>query len=170
MGEIQFLKRLPYLSGLVALALPSLDRTKSMIPQGPLFHKPKSIIAAKNILYATVFLGILSSLIGEFSAGLQTYTTLQGLVTTILTLGLLIIAIRQIGLGRRWARTVLLVLIIIGLLAAPIYVPFIFRTSMVLGFLFVLQTILQIMALAFLYSRESNTWLNSFKNKAVAAD
>ncbi len=30
-----------------------------MIPSDPLFHKPKSIIAAKNILFATIFLDII---------------------------------------------------------------------------------------------------------------
>jgi len=38
--------------------------------------------------------------------------------------------------------------------------------SLVLGFLFVLQTILQVRALVFLYSKESNAWFNSFKNEA----
>ena len=74
-----------------------------MIPQGPLFHKPQSIIAAKNILYAAIFLGIFSSLIGEFSMNQHNYSSLPGLVTTIVTFGLLFIAIRQIGLGRKWA-------------------------------------------------------------------
>lgn len=141
-----------------------------MSPQGPLFHKPKSIIAAKNILYASVFLGILGSLIGEFSTDLQNYSSLRGLVITIGSLGLLLIAIRQLGLGRKWARTVLLILLLFGLLSAPIYAPFLFRNSLLLGFLFVLQCILQIMALAFLYSKESNVWFNSFKKDGLLSD
>lgn len=141
-----------------------------MSPQGPLFHKPKSIIAAKNILYASVFLGILGSLIGEFSTDLQNYSSLRGLVITIGSLGLLLIAIRQLGLGRKWARTVLLILLLFGLLSAPIYAPFLFRNSLLLGFLFVLQCILQITALAFLYSKESNVWFNSFKKDGLLSD
>jgi hypothetical protein len=137
-----------------------------MIPPGPLFRKPKSIIAAKNILYATILLVILSALLGEFSTNLHNLSSRQGLVTTVITLGLLFIATHQIALGRKWARTLLLILIIMGLLAAPYYVPFIFKESMAFGFLFVLQSILQIIALVFSYKKNSTLWFNSFKADA----
>ena len=103
-----------------------------MIPQGPLFHKPKSAIAANGILYATILLVIPGYLIGEFSVGLP------GLITTMVTIGLLMIS-------------VFLILVIILLHAALTLVPFFFRISLVLGFVFVLQTFLQIRALVFLY-------------------
>ncbi|HZK64391.1 MAG TPA: hypothetical protein VFC34_09610 [Puia sp.] len=92
-----------------------------MIPQGPQFHKPKSIIAASGILYATIVLVILGFLVGEFSAGLQ------GLITTMVTIGLLNIIMSQIGLGRKWARTVFLILVIIPVTrrtdTCPIFLP-----------------------------------------------
>jgi len=43
-------------------------------------------------------------------------------------------------------------------------VPFIFKVSLVLGFLFVLQMLLQILALVYLYSKSGNEWFSSFKN------
>ncbi len=52
------------------------------------------------------------------------------------------------------------------LLAAPIYAPFVSRERLAFGFLFVLQGILQIMALIFLYSKSSSNWYNSFKTNA----
>ena len=113
---------------------------------------------------------MVSSLIGEFSTTLHNYSNLQGLVTTLITLGFLFVAIRQISLGRKWARTVLLILIVFGLLAALIFAPMIFRTSLALGFLFVLQSILEILALVFLYRKESNTWFNSLKNEVQITD
>jgi len=107
---------------------------------------------------------ILGYLIGEFSAGLP------GLITTMVTIGLLIIIMSQIGLGRKWARTVFLILVIIVLHAALTLVPFFFSNSRVPGFLFVFQTILQVRALVFLYSKESNAWFDSFKNGAGVTD
>jgi hypothetical protein len=134
-----------------------------MIPPGALFHKPKSIIAAKNILYACIFLAIVSSLVGEFSSGLLNYTSLQGLITSIVTFVVLFIIARNIGLGRKWARTLFLILFILWVLAMPMYATFIFRASLVLGFLLVLQSGLQIMALAFLFNNKSSLWFNGIK-------
>jgi hypothetical protein len=134
-----------------------------MIPPGPLFHKPKSILASRNILYATLFLGVLGSAIGEFSAGMHSYSNPLAISTTIISFVLQLVIIRQIGFGHKWARTVLLILFILGMLATPLYVPFLFKTSLALGFLFALQMILQIMALVFLFSKNSNVWFNRVK-------
>jgi hypothetical protein len=135
-----------------------------MKPEGPLFHKPKSIVAAKNILYATVFLTVVSSLIGEFSAGMHNYSSIEGLVSTVLTIGLVVIVIREVGFGHKWARTLFLILFIIGMVAMPFYISTLFNASIVLGFLFILQVLLQMLALYFLFSKTSSIWLNSFKN------
>jgi hypothetical protein len=134
-----------------------------MNPEGPLFHKPNSIIAAKNILYATVFLDIISSSIGEFSAGMHNYSSVQGLASTILSIGLLVIIIREIGLGHKWARTLFLILFILEMLSMPFYISILFNASIVLGFLFILQVLLQIVALYFLFSKKSSNWFNRFK-------
>jgi hypothetical protein len=139
-----------------------------MKPEGPLFHKPNSIVAAKNILYATIFLDIISSLIGEFSAGMHNYSSIRGLASTIIALALLMIIIREIGLGHKWARTLFLILFILGIIASPFLVSILFKASIVLGFLFILQVLLQMLVLYFLFSKTSSKWFNSFKKGGAA--
>ncbi len=133
-----------------------------MIPAGPLFHKPKSIIAARNILYASLFLGVIGFLIREFITILPEPLHFPMLITNLIILLLLFIAIRYIGFGKKWARTLFLILFIINAGASPIYVPFIFKANLVLGFLFILQILLQILAIRYIYSKTSNEWFNSF--------
>ena len=77
---------------------------------------------------------------------------------------LLFIAIRFIGFGKKWARNLFLFVFIFLVAASPNYLPFIFKVSLALGFLFVLQMLLQILALVYLYSKSSNEWFSSFKN------
>ena len=135
-----------------------------MIPTGPLFHKPKSIIAARNILYTALFLEalvfILQQVIGETPA----HTDVKVVFSNGILLVLLYVAIRYIGFGKKWARILFLVLFVMIVLASEIFVPFLFRISLALGFLFILQMLLQVLAIVFLYSKSSNEWFNSFDN------
>ncbi len=136
-----------------------------MKPEGPLFHKPKSIVAAKNILYATVFLDIISSLIGEFSAGMHNYSSIRGLASTVISILLLLLIIREIGLGHKWARTLFLILFILAVIGMPFYISILFDASIVLGFLFILVVLLEILALYFLFSKSSSNWFNRFTDE-----
>ena len=145
-----------------SFTLSSLPQFPHMIPAGPLFHKPKSIIAARNILYASLFLGFLGLLIREYSIILPDPLHIRTLIPNLIILLLLFIAVRYIGYGKKWARALFLILFIINVAASPFYVPFIFKTSLVLGFLFILQILLQILALRYVYSKTSNEWFNSF--------
>lgn len=135
-----------------------------MIPAGPLFHKPKSIIAARNILYASLFLGVLGFLISEFSSITPGPLNMRTLISNLIILLFLFVAIYYIGFGKKWAKTLFLVLFIINAGASPFYVPFIFKASLVIGFLFILQMLLQILAVVYLFSQSSKEWFNSFKN------
>ena len=75
---------------------------------------------------------------------------------------LLYVAIRYIGFGKKWARILFLVLFVLLVLASEIFIPFLFRTNLALGFLFILQMLLQVLALVFLFSKSSNEWFNGF--------
>jgi hypothetical protein len=131
-----------------------------MIPSGPLFHKPNSILAAKNILYASIFLGLLGILISSFgTAASISYTSVLSNLTLLV---LLFIAVRYMGLGKTWARNLFLILFICNLIASRFYLPFALRTSTALAYLFILQLLLQIAALVFIYKRSSTEWFNRF--------
>ncbi len=135
-----------------------------MIPAGPLFHKPKSIIAVRNILYASLFLGVIGFLIRAFVTILPEPLNIRIFISNLIILLLLFIAIRYIGFGKKWARNIFLILFIINAGASPIYLPFIFKANLVLGFLFILQILLQILALRYVYSKTSNEWFNRFES------
>jgi hypothetical protein len=133
-----------------------------MIPTGPLFHKPKSIRAARNILYASLFLEVLVFIIQQFNWTTPGHPDIRILLSNGLLLVLTYVAIRYLGFGKKWARILFLVLFILNVLASKTFVPFLFKTNLALGFLFILQMLLQILALVYLYSKSSNDWFNSF--------
>ncbi len=134
-----------------------------MIPAGPLFHKPKSILAARNILYASLFLSVIGLLIRQFTST-EGHLNAPALLQTTALLVILFVAIYNIGFGRKWARTLFLVLFILGVASSLMFISVIFTTNLVLGFLFIIQLLLQIVALVYLYSKTSNDWFNSFRS------
>jgi hypothetical protein len=136
------------------------------IPPGPLFHKPASIVAAKNILYAGLFLTILTWALGWWTTTIYAQAPIQSVVTLIVIVGITIALIKCIGLGIKWARVVLLVLFILGLAVLPWTLVALFKASMVVAVLSLLQAILQIVALYYLFSRASTQWFNRVKEKA----
>jgi hypothetical protein len=135
------------------------------IPPSPLFHKPASIVAAKNILYAGIFLSVLTWALGWWTTTLYATAPVQNLVTLIVTIGIVFALIKCIGLGMKWARVVLLVLFLLGLALFPWTFVAVLKASILLAVLILLQTILQIIALYYLFSRASTQWFNRVKEK-----
>jgi hypothetical protein len=135
-----------------------------MIPAGPLFHKPKSILAARNILFASLFLAILVFILRQFILFQHLQLNMLVLISNGALLVLLYVAIHYIGFGKKWARTLFLILFIVNIISSVRYVPFILKANIVLGFLIILQMLLQIIALVYLYSKNSRDWFNSFDN------
>lgn len=131
-----------------------------MIPQGPLFHKPTSIVAAMNILYATLFLGVINWAVGQWGTAVHPASPVEGVVILLVTLGLMFWLIKMIGQGKKWARVVLLVLFVLGILVYPLTLMAIFKSNLLLGVLSVFQALLQIVALVYLFSPASTQWFN----------
>ena len=134
-----------------------------MIPAGPLFHKPKSIIAARNILHTALFLEALVFILQQVIGDTPAHADIRVAFSNGILLILLYVAIRYIGFGKKWARILFLILFVVTVLASEIFMPFLFRTNIALAFLFVLQMLLQVLALVILYSKSSNEWFNSFE-------
>jgi uncharacterized membrane protein YesL len=66
----------------------------------------------------------------------------------------------------KWARIVLLVLFLLGLVVYPLTFVSVMKVSMLVAVLSLLQTILQIIALYYLFSRASTQWFNRVQEKA----
>ena len=136
------------------------------LPPSPLFHKPASIVAAKNILYADLFLGILTWAIGRWTTTMYALAPIESIVILLVTVGIMFGLIKCIGLGRKWARVVLLVLFLLGLVAYPWMFSGMLKASILIAALSLLQTILQAVALYYLFSRTSSEWFNRVHEKA----
>jgi hypothetical protein len=136
------------------------------IPPSPLFHKPASIVAAKNILYAGIFLDILAWALGRWTTTIYDATPAESIVILVVTVGITFALIKFIGLGRKWSRVVLLVLFLLGLVVYPWTFAAQLKASMVVAVISLLLAILQIIALYFLFSRPSTQWFDRVREKA----
>jgi hypothetical protein len=140
-----------------------------MLPEGPLFHKPLSIIAAMNILYATLFLCIINWAIGKWGTNPPPSSPVEEAVVALVTLGIFFSLIKLIGLGKKWARVVLLVLFVLDILIFPAALGPIFKFNLLVGVLTIFQALLQAVALVFLFSRASTQWFNKVHSAAQDA-
>jgi hypothetical protein len=131
-----------------------------MLPADPLFHKPKSIIAAMNIMYAALFLGVINGAIRQWTTDLHATSPILRVIILIGSLLLVFTLIKQIGFGRKWARVVLLVLFVAGMLVYPRALSALFKANFLVGVISLLQALLEIVALVFLFSKESTQWFN----------
>jgi drug/metabolite transporter (DMT)-like permease len=128
------------------------------------FYKPNSIRTARNILYTSIFFGIINSVINAMTTGLNDYSAIKGVFIIISILLLLFFLIKQMELGRKWARSTFLILFILGILIFPFTLTSLFKANLFVGIFSVVQALLQIVALAFLFSKESNRWFNNNNN------
>lgn len=130
---------------------------------GALFHKPASIIAAKNIVYAVIFLGILNTLLNRLTGDPSSFWGTRELFIAGFIFIVLFLLSHQIGLGRKWARTVLLILFVLSIVLFPItYMPLL-KANMLVGTISMFGAVLLILAFVFLFSKKSNHWFLSFE-------
>jgi NADH:ubiquinone oxidoreductase subunit 6 (subunit J) len=138
-----------------------------MIPAGPVFHKPKSFITAKNILYASIFLGVLAIIIRDFIFDNKNKNWLLSLLIAFVGYVIIILLIKQAGLCKKWARTVLTAWLILFIVSSVITFADGYIMNIIESTLAGLQAALEIIALVFLYKEECNTWFNSSKDEIL---
>lgn len=126
-------------------------------------QKPKKVSIAINLLIASTILGFINSIMNDMITETKNYSSVLGLITIILTLTIEIFFICQINKGKKWARTTSLVLSILGALLFPFIIINIFKSSPIVGILSIVLTILQIISLILIYSKEGNEWFSSHK-------
>jgi hypothetical protein len=134
-------------------------------PASPLFHKPLSIVAAKNLLYAVLFLNVITWAIGWWSAGVYLDAPVQSIIILIVTVVVTFVLIKCVGLGMKWARVVLLVLFLLGLAGYLWAFGTLWKLSIVIAVLSLLQLILEAVALGYLFSRDSTLWFDRVREK-----
>ena len=115
--------------------------------------RPGNVGTAVKLLYITLGIGVARSI-----ATVQIASPGFVMFITFFTVSVLGLLIHMIGKGRNWARITLLVLFIIGI---PFTIPLLLQSlaiNPVSGLLDVGQTVIQIIALVFLFQKPSSTW------------
>jgi hypothetical protein len=142
-------------------------KTMENLPPNPLFHKPLSIVAAKNILYAVLFMEVITWTISRWRPVAYAAPTAQTIITIIVTMVILFVLIKCVTAGMKWARVVLLVLFLLGLFAYAWNFGVLWQTNILIAVLELLQTILEAVALGFLFTRDSTLWFDRVREKAM---
>ncbi len=114
---------------------------------------------------ADLFLGVLTWAIGRWTTTMYALAPIESIVVLIVTVGIIFGLIKCIGLGRKWARVVLLVLFLLGLVVYPWTLAGMLKASILVATLSLLQTILQAIALYYLFSRSGTEWFNRVQEK-----
>ena len=129
--------------------------------------RPDKVSTAVTLLWVTIAIGIVGSIM-EFPSSLEVATA-QGfglgfiIFTTFFTLAILAFFIFMIGKGKNWARITFLVFFIIGI---PLAGRSLFQSLLrnpVSGILGIVEIILEIIALVFLFQKPSSDWFKSIK-------
>lgn len=132
-----------------------------MTPAGPLFHKPKSFFTARQVIYAGILIGVLSVTIRALSDGFASVGGTTGIAITIVFYAVIIFLVKQMSHVHKWARTAVLILYVLAMLAYPVVIGEQIRTSIMVAVLLFIQAALIIYALVLLYNKECTKWFNS---------
>jgi len=136
---------------------------------------PKTISNAAKLLYLTIGIGIVNSLLMEFTTDYQSYSDPKTLSILVISLGLMGFFAYMINIGRKWARNTFLVLFGLGFLMFPFTITHYFGLNPLIGLLSLTQTGLQIFALILLFKKETKDWYkkmneNTDKQEPTAAN
>lgn len=119
---------------------------------------PKTISNAVLLIYITIGIGIVNSIIMELTTNLKNISEPKNLFVLIFTLGLMALIARNIHFGKKWARTTYLALFLLGLIAYPFSLIQFFQLNPLIAIISLTQTGLQIYALFLLYKQDSKDW------------
>ena len=124
--------------------------------------RPHKVGTAVKLLYITLGIGVLRSIM-EASMHAEMASPAFVMFITFFVLGILWLFIFMIGKGRNWARITLLVLFIIGIPFSVLPLMHSLAANPTSGLLGIAQTIIQIVALVFLFQKPSSDWFREMK-------
>ena len=135
-----------------------------MTTDDPVFHKPKSYIAAKNLLYASIFLSAINFIIHNIRIAIRPNFVFLGWAVAIVGYVAMIILVKQMGLCKKWARNVLTVWFSLGFLTMIIsFFSARANTNILETVIWALKTMLEVLAIIFLFGKDCKNWFNSKK-------
>ena len=131
----------------------------------PKNNKPDSVSNALILLWISLGVGVLNSII-NFSNSVdlaQGYGFGFVIFVTLFTLAFMAFFIYMIGQGKNWARITFLVLFIIGIPFSVLPAIILLVTNPISAMFTAGISILQLIALIFLFQKSSSDWFHSMK-------
>ena len=124
--------------------------------------RPYKVTTAVKLLYITLGIGVLR---GIMESSTQAEVTSPAFVMFIAFFVLVVmwLFIFMIGKGRNWARITFLVLFIVGTPFSVLPLMQSLGANPISGLLGIVQTIIQIVALVFLFQKPSSDWFREMK-------
>lgn len=126
-------------------------------------QKPRSVSIAINLLITSTIVMFVNSIIGQVVDDNQQFSNEFALLTVIFTLGYMFFFISKLSARKNWARITFLIIFILGMLMLPFTLTPILKHTPVVATLSLSVSMLQIVALFFLFTKESNSWYGAKK-------
>lgn len=134
---------------------------------GPLFHKPKSFLTARQVLYTCIFLAVLQFVLSELNVGLSNSGGITAAAVVVVYSAASLWLIKEMSICLKWARTVLAAVLILAMIVYPLTVFQELKTNLLQIALLVIQYALQIYAIMLLYKEECTEWFNSITHNEM---
>jgi len=130
--------------------------------------RPANVGTAVKLLYITLGIGVVRSIM-EASTTAKVASPGFVMFITFFVLGIMWFFIYMIGKGRNWARITFLVLFIIGIPFAILPLLQSLAANPISGLLGIGQTVIQVIALVFLFQKPSSAWFKEMKAQRLLA-
>jgi hypothetical protein len=125
-----------------------------------LINRPEKVGHAVMLLYITLGIGVLMNII---EALMNAQMLSSASVAIIFQLGIMWLFIYMIGKGYNWARITFLVLFIISIPFSILIISKSLLTNPISGLLVIVQTVVQTVAVVFLFQAPSSQWFQAMK-------
>ena len=127
-------------------------------------RRPEKVGTSVMLLYIAVGIGVLRGIMGA-SIQAQKVSPAVVMFLTFFVLGIMGLFIYIIGRGHNWARITFLVLFIGGIPLSLLPLLKSLAANPIAGLLGIGQTIIQVVALVFLFQKPSSDWFREMKAK-----
>lgn len=145
------------------------EEKEHLVSSNKVLAQPPKVATAVKLLYATLGIGIIRSMM---EAPSQAEAGSVGLVLFILfsVLGLMWFFIYMIGRGRNWARITFFLMFILGVPLSILPMIQSLAHDPVSGILGLVQIFMQIIAMLFLFHGSSSAWFKALKQSKIEKD
>jgi FtsH-binding integral membrane protein len=130
-------------------------------------ERPRTVAKAIQFLASAVVIGLLNAIVTLVQrSSVQKMTGISMLVALIMVIAffaLLFFLVMKVSAGRKWARIVWLIFVILNAPFAILAYPDAVRRNIITGTLSIIIVILQLIGTGLLFTKDSNLWFRTRK-------